>query len=145
MFDVGFSELVVIGIIMLVVLGPNRLPEIARAAGRWAAKMRRFVDDVKRDMDSELRRDELAELRKVKDHLTETRHLFEDAAAGVIGAGAAQQPPAEPASGYLVKAVPDSASTGKSRKSSSRRKPVPARRTATKKKTKKKKPAVRKS
>jgi sec-independent protein translocase protein TatB len=142
MFDVGFSELVVIGIIMLVVLGPNRLPEIARAAGRWAAKMRRFVDDMKRDMDTELRRDELAELRKVKDQLTETRHLFEDTAAGVIG-GATAQSPAEPASGYLVKAAPDKSPAGKSRKSSARRKKAPARRAATKT-TKKKKPAARK-
>jgi len=61
-FDIAFSELVVIGLIALVILGPKRLPEMARAAGRWTARIRRFIEDVKRDMGSELRREELAEL-----------------------------------------------------------------------------------
>ena len=47
MFDVGFSELVVIGIVALLVLGPQRLPEVARTAGRWMGRLRRLADEVK--------------------------------------------------------------------------------------------------
>lgn len=86
MFDIAFSELVVIGIIALVVLGPQRLAEVARSAGQWVSRIRRFVADVKRDMDVELRKDELAELRKVKEQLTETRHLFEQTASSTLAA-----------------------------------------------------------
>jgi sec-independent protein translocase protein TatB len=96
-FDIAFSELVVIGIVMLVVIGPKRLPEVARAAGRWAGRIRRFVEDVKRDMDVELRRDELAELRKVKDQLSETKQLFEQTAAGTFASLASIQSPETPA------------------------------------------------
>ena len=54
MFDVAFSELVVIGILALIVLGPKRLPEVARAAGRWMGKIRNFVENAKRDMNADL-------------------------------------------------------------------------------------------
>ena len=84
MFDIAFSELVVIGIVLLVVIGPKRLPEVARSAGRWAGRMRRFVEDLKRDMDVELGKDELAELRKVKEQLYETRQIFEQSAGSTL-------------------------------------------------------------
>jgi sec-independent protein translocase protein TatB len=83
-FDIAFSELVVIGIVLLVVIGPKRLPEVARGAGRWAGRMRRFVEDLKRDMDVELRKDELAELRKVKEQLYETKQIFEQTAGSTL-------------------------------------------------------------
>jgi sec-independent protein translocase protein TatB len=78
MFDIGFSELLVIGLVALIVLGPKRLPEVARAAGRWTAKIRRFVADVKQDFDRELRNAELSELHKLKQELDETRRVMED-------------------------------------------------------------------
>lgn len=84
MFDIGFSELVVIGVVALVVLGPKRLPEVASAAGRWASRLRRFVENVKRDMDSELRGDELAELRRVQQEISETKESFQSIASNVI-------------------------------------------------------------
>ena len=108
MFDIAFSELVVIGLIALVVLGPKRLPEMARAAGRWTARIRRFVEDVKRDMGSELRREELAELRQVHQQITETKQLFEHTAGSAFSSIAEIRPP-ESAPDYLVKALPDSA------------------------------------
>lgn len=116
MFDIAFSELVVIGLIALVVLGPKRLPEMARAAGRWTARIRRFVEDVKRDMGSELRRDELAELRQVHQQITETKQIFETTANSMV-AGIADIRPPEAAPDYLVKALPDnSASATKPKK-----------------------------
>src|SRR3989304_4556407 len=50
MFDIGFSELVVIGLIALIVLGPKRLPEVARTAGKWMGQLRRFLADGKLDL-----------------------------------------------------------------------------------------------
>jgi sec-independent protein translocase protein TatB len=78
MFDVGFSELFVIALVALIVLGPKRLPEVARAAGRWMAKIRRFVSDVKQDFDREMRNAELTELHQLKQDLDETRRMMED-------------------------------------------------------------------
>jgi sec-independent protein translocase protein TatB len=107
-FDIAFSELVVIGLVALVVLGPKRLPEMARAAGRWTARIRRFIEDVKRDMGSELRREELAELRQVHQQITETKQIFENTASSMV-AGIADIRPPESAPDYLVKALPDAA------------------------------------
>lgn len=120
MFDIAFSELVVIGLIALVILGPKRLPEMARAAGRWTARTRRFIDDVKRDMGSELRREELAELRSVQQQLTETRQLIENTASSTFtGISGARSPDATPE--YLVKALPaDSVPTSTKKKELSR-------------------------
>lgn len=69
MFDVGFSELVVIGLVALLVLGPNRLPQVARTAGQWMGRLRRFVDGVKRDFENEINSAELSEVRRIKDDL----------------------------------------------------------------------------
>ncbi len=70
MFDVGFSEMLVIGIVALVVIGPERLPRVARTMGILFGRMQRYVSQVKADINREL---EAADLGKVK---TE----FEDAA-----------------------------------------------------------------
>jgi sec-independent protein translocase protein TatB len=84
MFDVGFSELVVIGLIALIVLGPKRLPEVARTAGRWIGKLRRFVAEVKQDLDREIHHEELAELRKLKQELDATRSLMQDTSGELV-------------------------------------------------------------
>jgi sec-independent protein translocase protein TatB len=84
MFDIGFSELVVIGLIALIVLGPKRLPEVARTAGRWLGKLRRFVSEVKQDLDREIHHEELAELRKLKQELDATRSLMQDTSGELV-------------------------------------------------------------
>lgn len=84
MFDIGFSELVLIGLLALIVLGPKRLPEAARAAGRWMARLRRFIADVKRDFDRELHGEELAELRRLKEELDETRRLIGESSSEIL-------------------------------------------------------------
>ena len=106
MFDIAFSELVLIGLVALVVLGPRRLQEVARTAGRWMARLRRFVDDVKRDMDAELRQSELAELRNVQQQLVETKEIIEKSTASAFAGLSSIQPPE---SDYAVKAIPDAA------------------------------------
>lgn len=84
MFDIGFSELVVIGLIALIVLGPKRLPEVARTAGRWMGQLRRFVSDVKQDLDREMHTEDLAELRKLKEELNATRHMMQNTSGELI-------------------------------------------------------------
>jgi sec-independent protein translocase protein TatB len=72
-FDVGFSELMVIAVVALIVIGPERLPRVARTLGHLFGRLQRYVNDVKADINREI---ELDELRKFKT-------TFEDAARGI--------------------------------------------------------------
>lgn len=64
MFDIGFWELAVIMIVALLVIGPERLPGLARKAGYWLGRGRRFVQNVKADIDREIAADELRRVLK---------------------------------------------------------------------------------
>jgi len=66
MFDIGFSELLVIGIVALIVIGPEKLPRVARTVGVLAGRLQRYVSDVKADINREI---ELEELRKMRDSM----------------------------------------------------------------------------
>jgi len=59
MFDIGFWELAIIGVVALLVIGPDKLPGVARTAGMWVGRTRRFVTQVKTDIDRELKQEEL--------------------------------------------------------------------------------------
>jgi len=63
MFDFGFSEMLLIGAVALVVLGPERLPAVARTAGEWMGKAQRFVSQVKYDIERESHLQELKQLQ----------------------------------------------------------------------------------
>lgn len=69
MFDIGMFEMIMIGVIALLVLGPERMPEAARAAGRWVGKARRFITGIKQDVSSQLSVSELNELRQLRNDL----------------------------------------------------------------------------
>lgn len=62
MFDVGFWELALIGLVMLLVVGPERLPKLARTAGLWLGRGRRMLSSVKAEIDREIKADELKEI-----------------------------------------------------------------------------------
>jgi sec-independent protein translocase protein TatB len=62
MFDIGFLELIVIGVIALLVVGPERLPRVARTAGLWLGRGRRMLSSVKAEIDSELKAEELKQI-----------------------------------------------------------------------------------
>jgi sec-independent protein translocase protein TatB len=63
MFDIGFSELMVIGVVALIVIGPERLPKVARTVGHLFGRMQRYVNDVKSDIAREMQLDELRKLQ----------------------------------------------------------------------------------
>lgn len=63
MFDIGFGQLVAIALIALLVIGPQRLPKVARTLGHLFGRMQRYVNDVKADISREMELDELRKLR----------------------------------------------------------------------------------
>ena len=80
MFDVGFTELLLIGIVALVVVGPERLPAVARTAGQWIAKLQRFVKGVKTDLATELDSGDLKKLiGDQREQIDELRSLVSSA------------------------------------------------------------------
>lgn len=74
MFDIAFSELMVIGVIALIVIGPEKLPRMARTVGHLAGRLQRYVADVKADINREI---ELEELRKMRDSMQQAASSFE--------------------------------------------------------------------
>ena len=74
MFDIGFTELMVIALVALIVIGPERLPRVARTLGHLAGRLQRYVSDVKADINREV---ELDELRKMRDSMQEAATGFE--------------------------------------------------------------------
>ena len=130
MFDVGFQELTLIGVIALIVVGPERLPKMARTLGLWMGKIRYYVRQVKDDIDREVRAQELKEmldkparelddlgkvaeeakgaLDQAKGAFGEAKSAFEDAPAGV-------STPNEPAAGSIFPTELPDAGAGSAR------------------------------
>ena len=73
MFDIGFSELIVLALVALIVIGPERLPRVARTLGALLGRAQRYVNDVKADIQREVDLDELKDIRST----------FQDAAKSV--------------------------------------------------------------
>ena len=69
MFEIGFWEMMMVGVVALIVVGPERLPGLARTAGRWIGKARRMFAEVKADVDRELHLEEIKQsIRQSADH-----------------------------------------------------------------------------
>jgi sec-independent protein translocase protein TatB len=64
MFDVGFSELVMVGLVSLLVIGPERLPKVARMAGFWIGKIQQMIANVKVEISQEFHAEEIRQLLK---------------------------------------------------------------------------------
>jgi len=75
MFDIGVSELFVIGVVALIVIGPERLPRVAKTVGLLFGRMQRYVSDVKADISREI---ELDELRQLKSTMQDAARSFEE-------------------------------------------------------------------
>lgn len=77
MFDIGFMELCLIGVVALLVVGPERLPRLARTAGMWVGRARRFMSEVKSDISAEMREQDLGALQDIKQDLQQARTELE--------------------------------------------------------------------
>jgi len=105
MFDIGWSELLVIAVVAIVVVGPKDLPKLMRSFGHYAGKLRRAASDFQRQFEEAMRESEVEEVRKAIESVrTETPSLYLKAPIDkpMMLPKPAAAPPAEPA----VKAKP---------------------------------------
>jgi sec-independent protein translocase protein TatB len=107
MFDVGFSEIVLIAVVALIVIGPERLPKAARTMGLLFGRLQRYVNDVKSDINREMELDELRKLQKqvqgaAQEFKTSVESAAQDVHAGVrdveaqLNAAGSETPLSEP-------------------------------------------------
>lgn len=93
MFDIGFSEIVLVMVIALIVVGPERLPRLARSAGLWIGKIRGFVASVKAEIDHELAAEELRKTLARQAKVPELEEIIEEVGgAGPPGTKAEKSP-----------------------------------------------------
>lgn len=97
MFDIGWSELVIIGIVALIAIGPKELPGVLRAMGHWMGKVRRMASDFQDQFREAMREAEVADLKK----------QFDDAQAAASNVTAGFDNPLETARREMEKAVED--------------------------------------
>lgn len=81
MFDISFSELLVIALVALVVIGPEKLPKVARTAGAFFGRMQRFVTQVKDEVNREAR---FADLQQLQDEVKSGLQSVYDETANAI-------------------------------------------------------------
>ena len=116
MFDVGFQEITLIGVIALIVVGPERLPKMARTVGLWMGKIRYYVGQVKSDIEREVRAQELKEMldkparelddlykvaEETKGTLDQAKGALGEAKAALESEPASVSTPNEPAAGSI--------------------------------------------
>jgi len=119
MFDIGFTEIVVIAVVALVVLGPERLPKTARTLGHLFGRLQRYVADVKADINREIELDELRKLQQqvstaARDLETSMTSVASEVESGVRTVqselnAASADPTAEPLAAAATAATPPAA------------------------------------
>lgn len=80
MFDIGFSEILLIAVVALVVIGPERLPGVARNVGRFIGRLQRYVHDIKSDFNREV---ELEEIRRLQHEMETTVQSMQESMRAV--------------------------------------------------------------
>tara|TARA_B110000261_G_scaffold44386_1_gene52076 strand:+ start:16828 stop:17265 length:438 start_codon:yes stop_codon:yes gene_type:complete len=131
MFDMGFTEVVLIGVVALVVIGPERLPAVAVTVGKYVGRLKRFMTNVRADVESELKTDEIRKLLAAQqEELSSLKDVVSEASKGLDMSGVAksidesvssvleksevptlEQSPSEPETSPVENAVAESAST----------------------------------
>lgn len=111
MFDIGFSELLVIALVALVVIGPERLPRVARTAGHLLGRLQRYVSDVKADINREI---QLDELKKMQQEVEQSAREMESSVTRELSSVESSlnnsiAPPSEPAAEAGAPALADTA------------------------------------
>lgn len=120
MFDVAFSEIVLIAVVALVVIGPERLPKVARTLGHMFGRLQRYVNEVKADINREIELDELRKLQsqvqsaaqEIERSVTQAAQTVEsgvrsvEAQLNTAGTERAAQPPATSAEAQAPASAP---------------------------------------
>lgn len=88
MFDIGFWELALIGVVALLVVGPDRLPGLARNVGLWVGRIRRYVASVRDDIEREIQAEELRKVLEKSDDLNPLKDIVDETKSTL---GAAKQ------------------------------------------------------
>ncbi|MDA1106942.1 MAG: Sec-independent protein translocase protein TatB [Proteobacteria bacterium] len=84
MFDISLAEIAVIGVVALVIIGPKKLPEVARFAGYWLGKVRRMIANAKSDMNREFKTDDLRNLlTQQQGEMQELRKIFDETRSSI--------------------------------------------------------------
>tara|TARA_B100001175_G_scaffold50272_1_gene39553 strand:+ start:40 stop:336 length:297 start_codon:yes stop_codon:yes gene_type:complete len=83
MFDFGFWEIAIIGVITLILVGPEKMPSLARKAGLYFGKLNRFFNKVKSDINEEIRMDEIKEQMSMHDEKIIISEVTEDIQSSV--------------------------------------------------------------
>ena len=78
MFDIGWSELLVIGIVALIAIGPKELPGALRTLGQWMGKLRRMASEFQGQFHEAMREAEMADLKKQVDEMTSQAQSYAD-------------------------------------------------------------------
>jgi sec-independent protein translocase protein TatB len=101
MFDIGFWELALIGVVALIVIGPEKLPGLARTAGMWVGKARSVISNAKADIEQEIKAEELKRIieEQTKANMNSIHEIVEETKSAVDDTGKQSE--------YLVKAIPD--------------------------------------
>jgi len=121
MFDIGFLEMMTIGIVALVVIGPERLPEVAAKVGRYIGKAQRFVKGVRSDISRELETGDLKQLLgDQKNQIDELRQMVHSATKDIESSTSGAMKDAQNSIGDIKKDIADSSGLKDSGKSESR-------------------------
>ncbi|MCK5191510.1 MAG: twin-arginine translocase subunit TatB [Methylococcales bacterium] len=83
MFDVGFWELCLVGLVSLLVIGPEKLPKAARVAGFWIGKTRNMVASVKSEIKEELHAEEMRQIFKEQTEIEQVQDLLEEGSEAI--------------------------------------------------------------
>ena len=85
MFDVGFFELLLISVVALLVIGPERLPKVARTAGLWIGRGRKMISSVKADIEKELKAEELKRILEEQAGSASVHEILDDTRSALNG------------------------------------------------------------
>jgi sec-independent protein translocase protein TatB len=110
MFDMGFWELMVIGVVALVVIGPERLPKVARIAGLWLGRARRTLSSVQDEIRRELKADELKEILDKQARSRPLESILEEPAKSTATPASSTEAARAPVSGEPCAALDKSTS-----------------------------------
>jgi sec-independent protein translocase protein TatB len=88
-FEVGFSELMMVGLVALIVIGPQKLPTVARVAGLWIGKTRQTVDQLKNEISLQLQAEELRQLGQQNIIAEQLQQTISDSEAAILEINAA--------------------------------------------------------